>query len=71
MYLNLVEGRLWVPAVGGSNPSTPTKAAARSTGARVSPLAAAAQSIRFPAGTNRSTTPNRTSEAIGFSKIRG
>ena len=24
MYLNLVEGRLWVPAVAGSNPATPT-----------------------------------------------
>jgi hypothetical protein len=24
VYLNLVEGRLWVPAVAGSNPATPT-----------------------------------------------
>jgi hypothetical protein len=25
VYLNLVEGRLWVPAVAGSNPATPTQ----------------------------------------------
>lgn len=25
VYLNLVEGRLWVPDVVGSNPITPTK----------------------------------------------
>lgn len=27
MYLNLVEGRLWVPVVVSSNPTTPTTAA--------------------------------------------
>jgi hypothetical protein len=32
VYLNLVEGRLWVPAVGGSNPLTPTEKTAEREG---------------------------------------
>lgn len=64
VYLNLVEGRLWVPAVAGSNPATPTKlfkSAARL--GRRSQFAATCTTTRVRHGTAR-VSPERERESL-------